>query len=1434
MKKIIIILAFLPLLSWGQYQTTNLDFLFNGSIQASDSTLIDSITGTANSNYKLTDIDFDITLGYLPGKTKAKLNGQPITTFFQNANYADTVFTQWLDHETNVDSTESKPYRIKRIAHYSTATVDVNNFFKTPIKGVVNYVDVSTTIDAAVIAASSGDSIYIYDGVYVENNATTNNLRINKNVKLFCVGNVTIKASGGASEVVIFQTSTANALLKGAQIDGESTYANCIDFETRGNLRNCYITNPTATYIVSSNLLDTVNQCVLIGSGGSSGILGHNMTATENYLDLDVTYAFYSNQVSGNKVSMYNDFYSNHTTTAIDFLRSNGNYNIAYNNYHINGTLFATIRMFNGFVGDIRFKGNYFEINTTTGGIVITQPAGANYDVEYLDNEFNFIQQGALGSCIRVDDQSDVLIQGNKFTNNTTTQFTYIFYVKTLIAATSNIQVLNNEFNVNNHTGYGISFGTEATNVNENTISDIIIEGNKFKGDGDKTNNFFHSIFIGFQNNPTIRYNNVDSTGYGIVLKAETNVYTSEKINGNVFTNNNFGVRIKGVSGVELYNNTIDNCDAGIYISDDEGAGQGINNVLKNNIISNCTNLITIASGGGISESNYNILYNGLINGGTFAAWQGGGYDANSYDSNPNFKATTELWPVSPSNARGNGVNLGSTYQLGLDTQTVWPDSVITTTQLSKWSIGAYIVPLASTLIRQGNTLISFQSSLLQHIPSIYNPDALALFARMSVQPSDDEKQIYSDAIDSLQKHGIWDSLDYIYSFGVHTEQAALLNWITPTNTAINVGATFDDYFGFTGNGSSSYVNSNYNPLQEGVKYTQSNAILGISMDSVSGIGAYHGATIGTASTFVIPNLGGTAYGRCNSSNNLTLSNGNINGVFTAGRQNSSDGELYVDTIRNGGSTTLTLPPDGDLYLLARNNNGSPLNFSANNINFSFAGANLLQSQTKELVAIIKQFNEDIRNAALLAALSPDSSASSNRANLQALLNGGNIDITLTEAGRYKLDSTLYLESNTTLTFSEGVILQKDAVYSNVFLNKSSLIKEIDSNITITGLELEVNGYEKTWEHVYGQRAQLGFLGIKNLTIRDFYCDDLGSLQFCIYAGNWENILYEDLYIEGDKDGLDFLGGHGAIIRNYTAKTYDDGVFIGGNGFPTAQLEFVSDVYDMQFINYRYIDSSKVLNARGCYMYVNSWLDWTNGYSYQTGDFCLNNSKIYQVSNAAGFSGIGTVAPVHSSGIVTGGDGVSWHHLQDGDFYSNNIYNISFDSCLFYDPFAAILAPRTSSVNNRNIYPGTEDSTYISNVTINNSTISNTTVLDMQVGLNDVTVSGNIFDSITNFVRAFLSIDSDTMEIVSRGNTFTNSNNFYGNINPKHVYVNSDNEQYSNSTFVNAVGGGGTLRAINYDLPFTDKSKITPVLNDTCRFTDGLHYWNSSSWILIP
>ena len=91
--------------------------------------------------------------------------------------------------------------------------------------------------------------------------------------------------------------------------------------------------------------------------------------------------------------------------------------------------------------------------------------------------------------------------------------------------------------------------------------------------------------------------------------------------------------------------------------------------------------------------------------------------------------------------------------------------------------------------------------------------------------PSMGQQTLQNQLVVDLKAGGIWSKLD---TFGVFATDGnsdfALIDWIRLTQyTAVN-SPTFTADEGFTGNGTSSYINSNFNPASSGVNYTLNNA----------------------------------------------------------------------------------------------------------------------------------------------------------------------------------------------------------------------------------------------------------------------------------------------------------------------------------------------------------------------------------------------------------------------------------------------------------------------------------------------------------------------------------------------------------------------------------------------------------------------------------
>jgi hypothetical protein len=114
--------------------------------------------------------------------------------------------------------------------------------------------------------------------------------------------------------------------------------------------------------------------------------------------------------------------------------------------------------------------------------------------------------------------------------------------------------------------------------------------------------------------------------------------------------------------------------------------------------------------------------------------------------------------------------------------------------------------------------------------------------------PSDAVKLKQNTLLTSLKSTGVWAKLDVFYVFAQDGGSSfATLNWKNPAanQAGILVNApTFTSNQGFTGNGTSSFIDTNFNPATQGVQYTQNNASRYFFTHAI-GTGRFDGNTSG-------------------------------------------------------------------------------------------------------------------------------------------------------------------------------------------------------------------------------------------------------------------------------------------------------------------------------------------------------------------------------------------------------------------------------------------------------------------------------------------------------------------------------------------------------------------------------------------------------------
>ena len=111
-----------------------------------------------------------------------------------------------------------------------------------------------------------------------------------------------------------------------------------------------------------------------------------------------------------------------------------------------------------------------------------------------------------------------------------------------------------------------------------------------------------------------------------------------------------------------------------------------------------------------------------------------------------------------------------------------------------------------------------------------YDLASSAYFAAMSVEPDDTRKGHLDALITGLKDDGIWTKLDWLMICAAHDEQAGRINAVNPAQEAsVPAAPTFTTDRGFTGNGTTDYLNSGWNPTTaSSPKYVQNSAHMGV------------------------------------------------------------------------------------------------------------------------------------------------------------------------------------------------------------------------------------------------------------------------------------------------------------------------------------------------------------------------------------------------------------------------------------------------------------------------------------------------------------------------------------------------------------------------------------------------------------------------------
>ena len=254
----------------------------------------------------------------------------------------------------------------------------------------------------------------------------------------------------------------------------------------------------------------------------------------------------------------------------------------------------------------------------------------------------------------------------------------------------------------------------------------------------------------------------------------------------------------------------------------------------------------------------------------------------------------------------------------------------------------------------------------------VYEAEAQAYFAAMTTPLSDEQKTRVNTFVrmlkDSLSITSLSQKFDVMYLFANETSEAGLRNLIKRSHDATAVNSpTFTQWEGFRGNGTTSYLNTNYNPFSQGVRYTLNSGSIGTySLDSVSGSGLRH--LLGAEQV----NTGDSTRTRIQATNpSTTNSFQNANGAFitnltpygsiTVSRESATSLKLYqnqnlVKTASTGDALVQKVL-NLNYYICTTNSNGSPSATGyLGRISFSFIGAGLSDTEVRKVYNCIQWY----------------------------------------------------------------------------------------------------------------------------------------------------------------------------------------------------------------------------------------------------------------------------------------------------------------------------------------------------------------------------------------------------------------------------------------------------------------------------------------------
>ena len=209
------------------------------------------------------------------------------------------------------------------------------------------------------------------------------------------------------------------------------------------------------------------------------------------------------------------------------------------------------------------------------------------------------------------------------------------------------------------------------------------------------------------------------------------------------------------------------------------------------------------------------------------------------------------------------------------------------------------------------------------------------------------------------------DAFDVMYILAGETAESSLRNLVKRAHDAQAVNSpTFTALEGFTGNGTSSYLNSNYNPATQGINYLLNTCSAGCyDRTSSASNGALYGALSDSSNnymqglhrstnneSFLILNEGPTASQKAENQTDGS-------GCHIQTRLSAISGKLYrnKNNILNSNKVS-TGVPNNNIHILARNHNGTTNLYTNHQLSMVYFGKVLSDANVNAITDAIEAY----------------------------------------------------------------------------------------------------------------------------------------------------------------------------------------------------------------------------------------------------------------------------------------------------------------------------------------------------------------------------------------------------------------------------------------------------------------------------------------------